>query len=286
MTGDGKPPPQICVIVMAHNEERRIGACLGSLPIAQAGISVHVVVNGSSDKTADIARTYSGVTVHEWEQGGKSRSWNRIILDTPGIDAGAYVFVDGDAEILSGSIHALAEALSGDGVNAASGLPANGRQAGAYRASMIREHGLFGDLYALSGDFVQRLRASGLRLPEDLIGDDGLIGALAKTSLGHERDWRDERVMPVASAGFLCEPVSFNLRSIRMQAKRMRNYSIRHFQNRIISAIMRSEGPGGLPARLSGLYPQYLPRFRPRWDPRYYWFDRQALEAMRRAGAA
>ena len=286
MTGDDEDSPEICVIVLAHNEERRIAACLNSLPIDEANISVHVVVNGSSDKTAEIARATSDVTVHEWEQGGKSRSWNRIVLDTPGIEADAYVFVDGDAEILPGSIEALVNALGSSGANAASGLPANGRQAQAYRASMLREHGLFGDLYALSGEFMRRLRASGLRLPEDLIGDDGLIAALAKTDLGHERDWRNDRVMPVARAGFLCESISFNLRSLRMQSKRMRNYSVRHFQNRIISAIMRREGPGGLPARLADLYPQYLPQFRPRWDPRHYWFDRLALAQMRRVGAA
>ncbi len=208
------------------------------------------------------------------------------MLDTPGVEADAYVFVDGDAQVLPGSVDALCAALETSGANAASGLPANGRRADAYRASMLRQHGLFGDLYALSGDFVRRLRESGLRLPEDLIGDDGLIGALAKTNLADESHWQDERVMPVASAGFLCEPVSLNLASLNMQAKRMRNYSMRHFQNRIISRIMRKQGPGGLPARMADLYRQYLPGFRPRWDPRYYWFDRQALAQMRRAGAA
>ena len=277
---------RICVIVLAHNEERRIGACLESLPVGETGVSTHVVVNGSSDRTAEIARTFGGVAVHDWEQGGKSRSWNRIMLETPGIEADCYVFVDGDAQVLPDSIDALCEVVAENGVNAASGLPANGRKVDEYRASMLREHGLFGDLYALSGDFVRRLRASGQRLPEDLIGDDGLIGALAKTDLGHERDWRDERVVPVESAGFLCEPVSLNFASLRLQAKRMRNYSVRHFQNRIISQIMRGEGPGGLPNHLSTLYPQYLPRFRPRWDPRFYWFDRLALTQMRRAGAA
>lgn len=281
-----EPLTRICVIVLAHNEERRIAACLDSLPIGQDGLAVHVVVNGSSDRTAEIARGHLGVTVHDWEQGGKSRSWNRIMLETPGIEADAYVFVDGDAEVVPGSIEALHRALAAPGVNAASGLPTNGRKFQEYRSSMIRDHGLFGDLYALSGDFVERLRASGLRLPGDLIGDDGLIGALAKTDLGHEREWRNDRVEPVETAGFVCEPVSLNLASLQMQAKRMRNYSTRHFQNRIITAIMRSQGPSGLPARLADLYPQYLPGFRPRLDPRYYWFDRQALAQMRHAGAA
>ncbi|TNE34145.1 MAG: glycosyltransferase family 2 protein [Alphaproteobacteria bacterium] len=277
---------QICVIVLAHNEERRIKTCLDNLPIGRDGVAVHVVVNGSRDRTADIARSYRDVAVHDWEQGGKSRSWNRIMLDTPGIEAECFVFVDGDAEVLPGSIDALCEVLAQPGVNAAAGLPTNGRKVDEYRASMVRDHGLFGDLYALSGDFVRRLRASSLRLPEDLVGDDGLIGALAKTDLGHEREWRNERVMPVVAAGFLCEPVNLDLDSLRMQAKRMRNYSTRHFQNLIISDIMRGEGPAALPKRMVDLYPRYVPGFRPRWDPRFYWFDRQALAQMRHACAA
>ena len=152
---------RIAVVVLAHNEERRIRACLGSLPLGREGIAVHLVVNGSTDRTADIARSFAGVTVHDWPEGGKSRSWNRIVLDTPALGADAYVFVDGDAEMLPGSVEVLAAALKETGANAASGLPANGRKAGAYRESIVREHGLFGDLYALSGAFVSRMRARG-----------------------------------------------------------------------------------------------------------------------------
>ncbi|WP_428028097.1 glycosyltransferase family A protein [Altererythrobacter sp.] len=276
----------LCVIVLAHNEERRIGACLASLPIGQDGTAVHVVVNGSSDRTAHIARTYGGVTVHDWEQGGKSRSWNRIMFDTPAIEAQTYAFVDGDAEVLPGSFDALVDALAESGANAASGLPANGRKAGVYRESIMRDHGLFGDLYALSGDFVTRMRAAGARLPEDLIGDDGLIGALAKTDLAAEGNWDNARVVPVAGAQFLCEPVGLHLRDLRLQARRMRNYSVRHFQNRMISQIMRGQGPGGLPRRLAEIYPEFLPGLRPRRNPLLWWFDRQALDSMRRAAAA
>lgn len=278
--------PHICVIVMAHNEEARISACLGSLPCGAEGVAVHVVVNGSSDGTARIARNFSGATVHEWAQGGKARSWNRIVLDTPGVEGEDFVFVDGDAEVLPGALDALVEGLAVPGANAASGMPANGRQAEAYQRSIAAEHGLFGDLYALSGDFVSRLRGSGLRLPEDLVGDDSLIGALAKTDLEHEDHWLDARVVPCPAARFLCDPVTMSAGSLRMQWQRMKNYSRRHFQNRIVSSIMRSTGPSGLPQQMAALYADYLPRFRPRRDPRYWWFDRQALAAMRAEAAA
>lgn len=278
--------PRICVVVLAHNEQARIGTCLASLPCGLPGVAVHVVVNGSTDRTAEIAQGFSGAVVHDWELGGKARSWNRIMLDTDGVEGDAFVFVDGDAEVLPGSIAALVEGLATPGANAASGLPANGRQAQTYQRSIVAQHGLFGDLYALSGDFVARLRASGLRLPEDLIGDDSLIGALAKTDLDHEDNWRDSRVVPCPAARFLCDPVTLAPSQLKMQLARMRNYSLRHFQNRIVTAIMRGPGPSGLPRQMVSLYGEHLSGFRPRLDPRYWWFDRQALARMAAAAAA
>lgn len=276
-----QPAVRIIVAVLAHNEERRIGVCLGSLPLGDPAVDVHVVVNGASDRTAEIARGFAGVTVHDWPQGGKARSWNRFVLDTPGLEGDAFVFVDGDAEVASGSIAALAAALAADPqANAAAGMPLNGRSAERYRAEMTAGHGLFGDLYALSGSFVARLRASGLRLPEDLIGDDSLIGALAKTGLADERDWHDERVRVVAGAGFLCEPMRLSLGGLRGQYRRMVNYSLRHFQNRMVSEIMRGDGPVGLPVRMAELYPAWRGRLAARPHPAWWWFDRQALARM------
>lgn len=276
-----RPPANALIVVLAHNEERRIATCLGSLPRAVPGIEVHVVVNGSSDRTAEIARGFSGVQVHEYEQGGKARSWNRFVLDEAG-PADAYIFVDGDAEITSGSIEALREALdTNPHANAAAAMPCNGRGVEHYRAAMIRDCGLFGDLYALRGDFVQRMRASSIRLPDDLIGDDSLIGALAKTDLGNEDDWRDDRVIVCEQAGFLCEPTRLALGSMRGQYARMVNYSLRHHQNRIITQIMRGAGPKGLPRSMAGLYREWLPRFKPRHHPVWWWIDRMALRRMR-----
>jgi glycosyltransferase involved in cell wall biosynthesis len=277
--------PEIVIAVMAHNEERRIAACLASLPLGDPRIAVHVVVNGSHDRTAEIARGFLGTRVHEYAEGGKARSWNRFVLDTPGIDAGAFVFVDGDAEVLPGSIAALTGALRADpAANAAAGAPANGRRAESYRQALARDRGLFGDLYALSGRFVARMREVELRLPEDLIGDDGLLGALAKTDLGTEESWRDERVIACLEAGFLCEPARLSSpRSLVRQYRRMVNYSIRHFQNRMITAIMRGAGPAGLPPRLAMLYPEWLPRLGPRRHPLWWWFDRRALNRMARS---
>lgn len=272
----------IQIVVLAHNEEARIDACLDSLPVGEPGIALSVVVNGSTDRTAEIvkARSDSGVELVEYAEGGKARSWNRFVLDqAPKADV--FVFVDGDAALLPGSVYRLAEAIrAAPGVNAAAGVPANGRTAWLYRRSILRGKGLFGDCYALSGDFVQRLRASGIRLPDDLVGDDGLIRALACTDLGPDSEWRSERVVPCRNAGFLCEPNRLTLQGLRQQSARMVNYSLRHFQNLIVRDVMRGVGPTGLPSMLAQLYPAYLPRFRARLSPVWYWSDRQALALM------
>jgi glycosyltransferase involved in cell wall biosynthesis len=275
----------IQITVLAHNEERRIAACLESLPLAEEGIAVAVVVNGSTDGTADIVRGYAsrGVRLVEYAEGGKARSWNRFMLDeTP--EADAYVFVDGDARLLPGTVRALERCLQANPrANAAAGMPRNGRRAAYYRQLLVEEHGLFGDCYALSGEFVRRMRASGLRLPDDLVGDDSLIAALANNDLGRDADRREDAVVPCQVGGFLCEPTPPTPGGARLQARRMVNYSVRHFQNRIISALMQGEGPAALPQRMADLYPEWLPRLRPRFSPLWFAFDRRALARMRGA---
>ena len=276
----------VLVTVLAHNEERRIAACLESLPLGVSGVDVHVVVNGSTDATADIAtRVGAGhATVHRYALGGKARSWNRFVLDEAPL-ADTHVFVDGDAVVAPGSIERLVTTLHAHPrANAAAGMPLNGRNAAGYRARLIAEHGLFGDLYALRGSFIERMRAAGVRMPDDLIGDDGLVAALAKTDLADETHWVDARVVPCEGAGWWCEPTRLDDPATwRTQYRRMVAYSVRHFQNRIISDIMRREGPCALPRRLATLYPEWLDRFAPRADPTLWWFDRQALRRMRGA---
>jgi glycosyltransferase involved in cell wall biosynthesis len=276
----------ITVAILAHNEERRIGACIASV-LAECGqFPIHVVVNGSTDRTAEIARGCGPrVIVHEFVSGGKSRSWNRFVFGVMQEYSDTHVFVDGDAEIAPGSIAALQSALAQNSfTNAASGIPLNGRRAKYYQTRMHDDHGLFGDLYAVRGDFLKRMRASEIRLPDDLIGDDGLIGALAKTDLNHETQWQNGRVAVCSDAGFYCEPASLGKYvTWKTQYARLINYSVRHFQNRIISDIMRSRGPGALPPKLAATYPAYMHKFSPRRALPLYWFDRRALRRMQAA---
>lgn len=278
----------IAVGIFAHQEERRIAACLASLPLDRPDTRFHVLVNGTTDRTVDCAKAAAGgrnnVIVHDIAQGGKSRTWNHFVHDLLTGKEAAVVFMDGDAEIAPGSIDALVAALARNpAVNAAAGMPMNGRKVEVYRAGLRAEGGLFGDLYALSGRFVTAIRAKGLRLPDDLIGDDGLVAAWAHTDLEADSQWEHGRVIACEEAGFVAEQVSlWRPATWIMQYKRLINYSVRFYQNRIVSDIMLREGPGGLPRRLASLYGDWLPRWRPR-PGLTGWFDRKALARMRQA---
>lgn len=278
----------VAVGIFAHQEERRIAACLASLPLDRPDTIFHVLVNGTSDATAARARAAAAdrphVIVHDIAQGGKARTWNHFVHDLLTGRESAVIFMDGDAEIAAGSIDALiADLAARPGANAAAGMPMNGRKVELYRAGLRAEGGLFGDLYALSGRFVAAIRARGLRLPDDLIGDDGLVAAWAHTDLEDDSQWAHDRVLACEGAGFFAEQVSLARPSTwLMQYKRLINYSVRFFQNRIVSDIMAREGPQGLPRRMASLYGAWLPRWRPR-PGLVGWFDRRAIARMRKA---
>lgn len=281
----------VAVAIFAHQEERRIGTCLASLPLDRPDTVFHVLVNGSTDATAERARAAAAgrphVIVHDIQPGGKSRTWNHYVHHLLTGEEDTVIFLDGDAEILAGSIDALVADLAAHPLaNAAAGMPLNGRAVETYRENLRRERGLFGDLYALSGSFVAVIRARALRLPDDLVGDDGLVAAWAHTDLQRDEAWRLDRVIVCEQAGFACEPVGLaRPKTWRMQYKRLINYSVRYFQNRIISDIMTCEGPDGLPPRLALLYRDWLPRWKPRPGVDG-WFDRRALARMRAQAAA
>jgi hypothetical protein len=278
--------PNIRVCILARNEERRIATCLSSLPLDDPRMDFHVVVNGSHDHTALFARMHGGgrVTVHDWPEGGKARSWNRFVFDLGLAPARAWVFVDGDAEVLAGSIDALVSALNRTSdVNAASALPWNGRRSSFYQSEIIRTSGLFGDLYALSGDFVERMRGRDIRLPEDLISDDGLLATLAKTNLVDHGSWQDRRVVACTEAGFICEPVRWaSWAGWKMQFRRMVNYAERRFQDQIIQSFITADGPLRLPRELSPLYHEWVGRFEPRNTLPWWLFDRLAMRRIKR----
>jgi glycosyltransferase involved in cell wall biosynthesis len=277
------------VAIFAHQEERRIGGCIKSLPLASDAFEFHLMINGTTDQTAEIAR---GLTdhlphfyIHDLPEGGKARTWNYFLDNVFDDTAPIAFFVDGDAEIMAGALELMMTTLgSNQQANGVNAMPVVGHAKAVYRERMLAEHGLFGALYGLKGTFLGRLKSNGIRLPLDLIGDDGLIAALAKTDLRDENHWNDNRIANCPDAGFRFEVMALHSPSTwLMQWRRFVTYSVRRYQNRIISNIMRTMGPSRLPKSMRETYAAnvHLFNIRPTHAPFDWLAKRRMVRSIR-----
>jgi hypothetical protein len=107
----------LTVVVPAHDEERVIGRLLGRLTEADRpdapALRILVVANGCSDRTAELSRTFPGVTVLETPQACKAAALRLGDLHAEGFPR---LYVDADVELSAASAHALADALTRPGI--------------------------------------------------------------------------------------------------------------------------------------------------------------------------
>lgn len=281
------------VMVLAHNEERHITACLDSIFAADPNLdfTVYVMANGCTDRTEDIVRQYGRkrpeVHLVSIALGDKCNAWNVFIHETvPAFCQGrdVYFFMDGDARAVSGSFSAMARALRANSyAHAASAVPASGRNIARDRDEMVEEHGLVANLYSLRGTFVERLRAQSVRIPLNLEGDDGLIGALVKWDLHPERDGFDhKRIVACADAAFEFQPMSpVRPADWKLYWKRAVRYGRRRYEFDVLGPILKAKGIGALPSDITELYSQAA-SLTLRWEGIYTLSNLVALHQMRR----
>jgi hypothetical protein len=106
--------PLVSVIVPARNEEVPLGACLESL-VSQAGVSMEIIVvdDGSTDRTPEIAESFTGVRVIRPGPlpGGCTGKNNAVIAGAKVARGQWLLFTDADTVHLPGSLAgSLAEA--------------------------------------------------------------------------------------------------------------------------------------------------------------------------------
>ncbi|MCE9612098.1 MAG: glycosyltransferase [Chthoniobacter sp.] len=153
----------VTVVVPAHNEERTIGGCLEALVAStHADLKICVVSDGSTDATAEIARSFvsRGVELRELAGNtGKSAALDAALAD---VTTELVLVIDADTHVAPDAIGDLAAAFDDPQVGAATanirvrgehGLLAR-MQAVEY-ASIIgllkRSNGLWGGLFTVSG---------------------------------------------------------------------------------------------------------------------------------------
>lgn len=278
------------IAVFAHNEERKIIDALECVKEADAGRDsrCYVLANGCGDATVELVREYATknpfVELVVLPVGDKANAWNVFVHEVaPAADI--YFFTDGDCRIARGSLDALEHCLSAGGANAAAAVPDNAARTTARQiVSMVRQGGLAGNLYALSGEFVGRVRSRGVRLPLGLVGDDSLVGALAYWDLDPTQEWDMNKIVICGRARFSYTPIAlYDPRDLVVLFRRMRRYSVRHFQNIILKPPLKRSGVDGLPHHMEDLYRIYADDLRLKWRGANTLFDWLALRQMRRA---
>jgi glycosyltransferase involved in cell wall biosynthesis len=282
-------------MVLAHNEERHIEACIDSIFAADPDcrFEVYVMANGCSDATEDIVRAYSRrrpeVHLVSITLGDKCNAWNVFIHDTvPNSCLGRdiYFFMDGDATAASGAFKAMARGLMETPyANAAAAVPFSGRNAERDREAMLKEHALVANLYALRGDFVERLRAQAVRVPLKLEGDDGMIGAFVKWDLKPTTNGTDDkRIVVCADAGFRFESFTpTRLSDWKVYWKRAVRYGRRNYEFRLLGPLIESQGMSAVPVDVTDVY-RRAEGLSLRWQGPYTLTNWVALRQMRHIG--
>jgi glycosyltransferase involved in cell wall biosynthesis len=104
---------RLALIVPCYNEEAAIAAVIRGFRAALPALSVHVFDNGSSDRTAEVARS-EGARVAHVALRGKGNVVRRMFAD---VDADVYVIVDGDATYYADSVRPLVDKLLDEGLD-------------------------------------------------------------------------------------------------------------------------------------------------------------------------
>ena len=289
MTTPSEHPPWP-VAVFAYNEAEHIVRCLESIRAAADGhaIAAYVLINGCTDNTAEVVAEFAEhntwVVPVNIDRGDKSNAWNVFVHDCAPADSDVYFFVDGDVRIAPHALPALAAGFAGPEINAAAGVPGSGRNRAAMIDAMKTEGGLSGNLYALSGSFVGRIRDQGVRLPVGFIGEDSLIGALSAWDLDPVgQPWDRTRTATCEDARFMFDTLSpFNPADWRLYWRRRINYGVRDFQNKSLRNILKARGVQGMPAEAKALFPDRS-ALRPRWSGLNTLFLWLAARRLRRA---
>ncbi len=280
---------ELSVCIFAHNEERLLPKCVGALDAAAAGADfrAHILVNGATDLTFDVAKTLAAadprITAHNLPVADKANAWNDYVFRISG-DAAVHVFLDGDIAPRPGALAELARALkTAPRAYGAAAVPACGRSRRAWARELVANRCLSGNLYAMSGRALDVFRAKDLRLPFGMKGEDGFIAYLLLTDLkcGAD-DTHDERLVAAPGAAFEFDSLGLNHRDARTYHRRLIRYSERHFQKAVLYRRLKRHGAAALPENISEIYTsEALRGLRPRLDPVNFWYDWTTLRRLR-----
>ena len=251
-------------------------ACVRAVLVACAGRSavIDILVNGNKKLAEELAR--GGLAkldappdchLRLWylEMADKSNAWNEYIERIWPGSATAY-FVDGYVRVQQDALGLMHQALTrSEFALAASGVPTMGRSSRRLQREMVGEGGIHGNLYALRGSAVERLRSSGFRLPLGLYRTDPLLGAVLAFNLDPaSNDWNLSRICVVPNASWEYDGLDWWRPShLRTHLKRMIRQGQGSLENAAIRRYLATERkrPEGIPRTVRELVLPWMNAF-------------------------
>jgi glycosyltransferase involved in cell wall biosynthesis len=259
--------PSWSLAVFAHNESGRIGAALESIVEAAAGrdVEVWVLANGCTDATSDEVRACATVLPHLWlaeiDVADKANAWNvyvhEVITPERAREIETYFFMDGDVTLERAALALLASSLDDvPTAQAAGGMPATGRDRDSWRARMVRNGILAGNLYALRASFVDAVREQQVHLPMGLVFEDSLVSWLVATQFGRTKTvGREPQCIFCANAEFSFRSMSLlQPEDYPLYLRRKWRYARGGLQLEMLMNVLRARGLAALPGHVHDLY--------------------------------
>lgn len=240
------------IAVFAYNEEKTIGATLNSIIANSDDNLKHICVlaNGCTDKTAATAEAILSAQstvayeVVDIELGDKCNAWNTFVYQhLP--DTAAHFFVDSDVTFTKNAFPILFNQLqSKPDKNAVTGLPQSGRNIAQYTELVVKYSCLFGNLYALTHDFLVRLSAQNIKLPVGLCWIDAQITKLVNEDLRPNKDDYKGRVTYVDGTGYVFDSLKPWKKDDRtLYLNRITRYKAGQLQEPLLDALPFIEWP-------------------------------------------
>jgi len=238
--------------IFAYNEQRTIRRALrsvGEAAPAGAEVRVFVMINGCTDRTADVVREYAAdhpeVTPVEIGFGDKCNAWNYYVHELADEDAEAHFFMDGDCWCSPKAIAKMLTLLwDNPQATVVAGTPQSGRNRHKY-IQLQREHGwVFGGLYGVRTERLQEIRRRELRLPIGLKGNDHFVTRMVLAPLPNLRDRDPKQAVLNEQAGYVCDPLRpYHPGELRAYWNRQITYELRQRQIPLLQPLALDELP-------------------------------------------
>lgn len=239
------------VVTFAYNEEKTIAQTIRSILVNcdDRLTRLTVVANGCTDQTVEVAKTSMEIAavpceVVELSLGDKCNAWNEYVYNhLPKADV--HFFVDSDVTFTNQAFPKLFEQLmSSPEKNAVTGLPQTGRNIRQYRELATRYSCLFGNLYGLKNEFVQRLAEQKIRLPIGLSWIDAQITKLVNDNLEYHKNDYQPRVTFVEGVGYRFDSLKpWKPEDIQLYINRICRYKTGQLQEPYLDALPFTEWP-------------------------------------------